>query len=154
MSRTSDSTGIIFHQAASLLVLKVITVSMLTLIIATVVRFLSDEALLFSLPIALLTIVLFHFLLFCALFTAWRRIRYVITSDFVIIRKGLIVKNERSIPIANINSIRTHQSILGGILEYGDVTIEYGESKLFTICSVQNPDQFLFLIETIQSSAR
>lgn len=58
----------------------------------------------------------------------WYSSEYVFTDRRVITRKGIIAKNGKDVPLAKINNISFDQSVLGRILNYGDLVIDSANS--------------------------
>lgn len=60
-------------------------------------------------------------------------IRYVVTEQSVIARRGIIIRETETITVKNIEGIDMKQSILGMILNYGTITIRGsgGDSVVF-----------------------
>lgn len=56
----------------------------------------------------------------------WRAKSVTITEKHVIYRQGVLSKDERSIPIAQILDVGIRTGLLGRILGYGTVTIQTG----------------------------
>ena len=54
----------------------------------------------------------------------WLTSHFVVTSDRVIHRAGLIAKTSMEIPLEKINDVRFHQGILERMVGAGDLTIE------------------------------
>jgi len=65
---------------------------------------------------------------------AWYFTNYVLTTERIIVRQGMIARTGVEIPLENITNVLFSQSVLERILRYGDVTLEsagtQGRSKL------------------------
>jgi membrane protein YdbS with pleckstrin-like domain len=64
----------------------------------------------------------------------WYFTNYVLTSERIIVRKGMIARTGIEIPLENVTNVLFSQTVLERILRYGDVTLEsagtQGRSKL------------------------
>lgn len=77
-------------------------------------------------------------------FLRWLTTQYVFTNRRIITREGILARNGRDMPLAKVNNVSFGQSVLGRILNYGDLEIESAaESGMLVIRDVPN-------IETIQ----
>jgi uncharacterized membrane protein YdbT with pleckstrin-like domain len=82
-----------------------------------------------------------------ARYTRWITTNFVVTSDRVIFRHGLVAKAGIEIPIERINSVHFSQSIIERVLGAGDLLIESGSEmgqQRFT--DVRNPDRVTMMI--------
>jgi uncharacterized membrane protein YdbT with pleckstrin-like domain len=61
-------------------------------------------------------------------FARWYSSEYVFTDRRVITRRGIIAKSGKDVPLAKINNISFNQSVLGRILNYGDLVIDSANS--------------------------
>jgi uncharacterized membrane protein YdbT with pleckstrin-like domain len=59
----------------------------------------------------------------------WRTTNFVLTTDRLIHRSGLLAKQGREIPLERINDLTVHQSIFERIIRAGDVLIESGGER-------------------------
>ena len=72
----------------------------------------------------------------------WLTTNFVITSDRVIFRHGLIAKSGIEIPLERVNSVHFHQTIIERMLGAGDLLIESGaEQGEQRFTDVRNPDR-------------
>jgi uncharacterized membrane protein YdbT with pleckstrin-like domain len=80
-------------------------------------------------------------------FVQWRTTNFVITSDRVIFRHGVIAKSGIEIPLERVNSVHFNQSIFERMIGAGDLLIEsgadYGQQR-FT--DIKDPDHVQLLI--------
>jgi membrane protein YdbS with pleckstrin-like domain len=64
----------------------------------------------------------------------WLFTNYVLTSERIIVRKGMIARTGVEIPLENVTNVLFSQTVLERLLRYGDVTLEsagtQGRSKL------------------------
>lgn len=68
---------------------------------------------------------------------------YVLTTERIIVRSGMIARNGTEIPLENINNVLFSQSVIERLLGYGDVLLEsagsQGQSRLEDI---PDPESF------------
>jgi membrane protein YdbS with pleckstrin-like domain len=77
----------------------------------------------------------------------WGTTSFVITSDRVIFRHGLIAKSGINIPLENVNSVHFHQGIFERMIGAGDLLIESAaESGQQRFTDVEHPDRIQNLI--------
>jgi uncharacterized membrane protein YdbT with pleckstrin-like domain len=77
----------------------------------------------------------------------WRYTLFVLTSDRLITRTGVIAKHSKEIPLERINDIAFNQSIIERMLGAGDLLIESaGERGQEVISNVRHPEQVQLLI--------
>jgi membrane protein YdbS with pleckstrin-like domain len=77
----------------------------------------------------------------------WGTTSFVITSDRVIFRHGLISKSGINIPLENVNSVHFHQGIFERMIGAGDLLIESAaESGQQRFTDVSHPDRIQNLI--------
>ena len=94
--------------------------------------------------IAALTLIL-YFSVFP--FLRWRFTHFVLTSDRLITRSGVIGKHSREIPLERINDVTFNQSALERFLGSGDLLIESaGERGQSKISNVRKPEDLQLLI--------
>jgi len=67
-------------------------------------------------------------------YVKWRSTHYVLTTKQVLLRDGVIKREERGIPLGKVNDVRTTQNLIDRILRSGTVVIEsageHGQSQL------------------------
>jgi uncharacterized membrane protein YdbT with pleckstrin-like domain len=66
---------------------------------------------------------------FVGRYLKWATTNFVITTDRVVFRSGVIAKRGIEIPLERINTVFSHQRILDRILRNGDLTIESGGER-------------------------
>src|SRR6266851_8084890 len=57
-------------------------------------------------------------------YARWATTEFVLTSDRIILRRGVIAKQGREIPLDHINDISYHQTVFQRMIGAGDVVIE------------------------------
>lgn len=79
----------------------------------------------------------------------WATTNFVITSDRVIFRHGVIAKSGIEIPLERVNSVHFNQTIFERMLGAGDLLIESGaETGQQRFTDVKNPDRVQNLIHS------
>lgn len=75
-------------------------------------------------------------------FLNWLFTSFVLTSDRLITRKGVVAKHSREIPLERINDVTFTQSVLDRMLGAGDLLVESaGERGQTRISNVRRPEQ-------------
>ena len=75
-------------------------------------------------------------------FLRWRFTLFVLTSDRIITRGGIIAKHSKEIPLERINDVAFNQSVFERMVGAGDLLIESaGERGQERITNVRNPEQ-------------
>ena len=90
-------------------------------------------------------------------FLQWIFTRFVLTSDRLITRSGVIAKHSKEIPLERINDVTFTQTILDRALGAGDLLVESaGERGQTKISNVRKPEQVQLMIykETESNSTR
>jgi uncharacterized membrane protein YdbT with pleckstrin-like domain len=73
---------------------------------------------------------------------AWVTTHFVVTSDRVIFREGVLRRRGVEIPLGRVNNVLFDQSILERVIGAGDLVIESGgERGQQTFSDVRNPDR-------------
>ena len=77
----------------------------------------------------------------------WYFTLFVLTSDRLITRAGIIAKHSREIPLERINDVTFNQSVMDRILGAGDLLVESaGERGQTRIQNVRKPEQVQLMI--------
>jgi uncharacterized membrane protein YdbT with pleckstrin-like domain len=77
----------------------------------------------------------------------WWFTYYVLTSERLITRTGMIARSGIEIPLENINNVLFNQSVIERILKSGDLLIESaGESGQSKFSDIPNPEHFQSLL--------
>ncbi len=86
----------------------------------------------------------------------WWFTAYVLTSERLITRTGVIARSGIEIPLENINNVLFNQNIIERILKSGDLLIESaGESGQSEFSNIPNPEEFQsVLYRTREEQAR
>ncbi len=87
----------------------------------------------------------------------WRWTMFVLTSDRLITRSGIIAKHSREIPLERINDVTFTQTVLERVLGAGDLLVESaGERGQTRISDVRKPEQVQLMIykQTEDNSTR
>jgi len=84
-----------------------------------------------------------------ARYIRWVTTNFVITSDRVIFRHGIIAKSGIEIPLERVNSVHFNQSIFERMVGAGDLMIESGsEEGQQRFTDIKNPDRVQNLIHS------
>ncbi len=79
----------------------------------------------------------------------WATTNFVITSDRVIFREGVVAKSGIEIPLERVNSVHFNQSVFERMIGAGDLLIESGaEGGQQRFTDVHNPDKIQNLIHS------
>jgi uncharacterized membrane protein YdbT with pleckstrin-like domain len=82
-------------------------------------------------------------------YLTWATINFVITSDRVIYRSGLIPKHGIEIPLERVNNVSFHQGLFERIIGAGDLLIESGgEDGQQRFTDIRDPDRVQRLIHS------
>jgi uncharacterized membrane protein YdbT with pleckstrin-like domain len=74
---------------------------------------------------------------------AWVFTNYVLTSERIIVRKGMIARSGTEIPLENINNVLFSQRVLERMLGYGDVIVESaGSMGQSVLDNIPDPEAF------------
>jgi uncharacterized membrane protein YdbT with pleckstrin-like domain len=79
--------------------------------------------------LAMSGVVLAALLWFAGRYLRWATTNFVVTSDRVVFRSGVIAKRGIEIPLERINTVFMHQRVLDRVLRNGDLTIESGGER-------------------------
>ena len=96
----------------------------LVLLIAVAVAHVGDWA-----TLATSGVVLAALLWFAGRYSRWATINFVVTSDRVVYRSGVLAKRGIEIPLERVNTVFSHQRVLDRILRNGDLTVESGGER-------------------------
>ena len=66
---------------------------------------------------------------FAARYASWTTTNFVVTTDRLITRKGVLSKQGREIPLERVNDISSHQSVFERVIGAGDLVIESGGER-------------------------
>lgn len=104
-----------FAGPASLLVVA------LVVLVVVAVRDVGDWALL-----AMAGVVLGALVWFAGRYTRWATINFVLTTDRLIYRSGVVAKRGIEIPLERVNTVFSNQTIFERVLRSGDIVVESG----------------------------
>ncbi len=77
----------------------------------------------------------------------WFFTSYVLTSERLVTRTGMIARSGIELPLQNINNVLFNQSIIERFLKSGDLLIESaGESGQSEFSNIPNPEEFQSLL--------
>ncbi|MBW3621142.1 MAG: PH domain-containing protein [Actinobacteria bacterium] len=94
-------------------------------------------------PIAVVAALVLTVLVAVVPLVRWIGTLYVLTTERIVVRQGIVSKSGVEIPLENINNVLFSQSVVERLLGYGDVLIEsagsQGQSRLVDI---PDPESF------------
>jgi membrane protein YdbS with pleckstrin-like domain len=71
----------------------------------------------------------------------WQTTHFVVTSDRLVFRSGILAKQSRDIPLEKVNDIASSQSFFERLMGSGDLLIESaGERGMQTFSNIPHPD--------------
>lgn len=71
----------------------------------------------------------------------WQTTHFVVTSDRLVFRKGVLAKHSRDIPLERVNDLASSQTLFERIIGAGDLMIESaGERGQQTFSDIPHPD--------------
>jgi uncharacterized membrane protein YdbT with pleckstrin-like domain len=73
--------------------------------------------------IALIAVAVVNLLI---VYLKWRTTDFVLTSDRLVTRSGILSRNSREIPLERINDLSCHQSLFERVIHAGDLMVESG----------------------------
>jgi membrane protein YdbS with pleckstrin-like domain len=77
---------------------------------------------------------------FIGRFARWGTVNFVVTTDRIIYRSGVVAKQGIEIPLERVNTIFSHQGIIERLLRSGDLVIESGgEHGRQKFADIRNP---------------
>jgi uncharacterized membrane protein YdbT with pleckstrin-like domain len=77
----------------------------------------------------------------------WWFTLYVLTSERLITRTGMIARSGIELPLDNINNVLFNQSVIERVLKSGDLLVESaGESGQSDFTNIPNPEEFQSLL--------
>jgi uncharacterized membrane protein YdbT with pleckstrin-like domain len=79
--------------------------------------------------IALLVLVLVALWWFVRRYLRWATTSFVLTTDRLVFRSGVLSKQGRELPLARVDDITFHQSLFERLLGAGDLTVESGGDR-------------------------
>lgn len=85
----------------------------------------------------------------------WRTTHFVITSDRLIARRGVLAKSGIEIPLERVNNVSFRQSIFERLIDAGDLLIESGgEEGQQRFSDIKKPDEVQNMIHTQKDDYR
>ena len=109
------------------------------------------------LPVGLLALDVIALLWFVGRYLRWVTTNFVVTTDRLIYRSGVLRKQGREIPLERVNDISFNQSIFERLIRAGDLMIESGGERgqqLFTDISRPSAVQNAIYREIERAAAR
>jgi len=94
-----------------------------------------------SLSLALVALLVLAVVFLLARYVKWTTINFVVTTERLIHREGVIAKNGIEIPLDRVQTIRFHQTIFERMIGAGDLLIESaGETGQNTFGDIRRPN--------------
>jgi uncharacterized membrane protein YdbT with pleckstrin-like domain len=121
----------------------------IALLVALLVGNVLLDAVFDTVPKAIFGLIIAGLWVFLALvpFMRWRFTLFVLTTDRLITRSGVIAKNSKEIPLERINDVTFTQSIIERVLGAGDLLLDSsGDLGPARITAVQKPEEVQLLI--------
>jgi len=91
-------------------------------------------------------------------FARWFTTQYVFTSRRIIIRRGLVTKQGRDMPLAKVNNVSFNVGIMGRILNYGTLEIESasddGDMYIQDVPDVEQIQRLVYELHELDDSRR
>jgi uncharacterized membrane protein YdbT with pleckstrin-like domain len=123
------------------------------LALGIVIRVMSDGDVERALTWAAIVLILGSALWLVKRYTQWATTNFVITSDRIIFRTGVIAKHGIEIPLERVNNVLFSQSVLERLVGAGDILIESGgETGQQRFTDIKHPDQVQKLIHVQRES--
>ncbi|MGA9596405.1 MAG: PH domain-containing protein [Acidimicrobiia bacterium] len=115
------------------------------IVLVSVYSWLDDYSIIRWILIAALVLALFPLVVSPVL--RWVFTSYVLTSERLMTRTGMIARSGIELPLASINDVRFHQTVLERVLKSGDLVIESaGESGQSRFTDIPRPEEFQSLL--------
>lgn len=155
-------THINVRQSISLLILKLITIDVITATVIGILylSLLSGILVDFRLGISWIHIVLY--IIFVALeisltvyvVLGWLTEYYEITPDHITHRYGIFKKKEKKHKISHVDNLTLDQSMVGKYLNYGTISAyNYRHNRVLTFFSIHNPHRYMAILEELTPEA-
>lgn len=91
-------------------------------------------------------------------FLRWLTTQYVFTSRRIIVRRGLLTKQGRDMPLAKINNVSFQVGVIGRILNYGTLEIESasddGDLVINDVPNVEDIQRQVYELHELDDSRR
>jgi len=91
-------------------------------------------------------------------FLRWMTTQYVFTSRRIIVRRGLITKQGRDMPLSKVNNVSFEVGILGRILNYGTLEVESasddGDLVIDDVPNVEDIQRQVYELHELDDSRR
>lgn len=91
-------------------------------------------------------------------FARWLTTQYVFTSRRIIIRRGMVTKQGRDMPLAKVNNVSFNVGLLGRILNYGTLEIESasddGDMYITDVPNVEQIQRLVYELHELDDSRR
>jgi hypothetical protein len=75
-----------------------------------------------------------------ALLVSWQTTHFVLTSDRLIFRSGILAKHSRDIPLEKVEYLDSRQSFFERLIGAGDLVIKSGDEQQQAFSNIPHPD--------------
>jgi uncharacterized membrane protein YdbT with pleckstrin-like domain len=91
-------------------------------------------------------------------FLTWLTTQYVFTSRRIIVRRGLLTKQGRDMPLSKVNNVSFEVSVLGRVLNYGTLEVESasddGDLVINDVPNVEDIQRKVYELHELDDSRR
>jgi uncharacterized membrane protein YdbT with pleckstrin-like domain len=91
-------------------------------------------------------------------FLTWLTTQYVFTSRRIIVRRGLLTKQGRDMPLSKVNNVSFEVSVLGRVLNYGTLEVESasddGDLVISDVPNVEDIQRQVYELHELDDSRR
>jgi len=91
-------------------------------------------------------------------FLTWLTTQYVFTSRRIIVRRGLLTKQGRDMPLSKVNNVSFEVSVLGRVLNYGTLEVESasddGDLVINDVPNVEDIQRQVYELHELDDSRR
>jgi uncharacterized membrane protein YdbT with pleckstrin-like domain len=145
----AEHEALVFEKRPHWLALVPTALWTIALLIALLVGNVLLDAVFDTAPKAIFSLIIAGLWVFLALvpFMRWRFTLFVLTTDRLITRSGVIAKHSKEIPLERINDVTFTQSVIERVLGAGDLLLDSsGDLGPARITAVQKPEEVQLLI--------
>lgn len=91
-------------------------------------------------------------------FARWATTQYVFTTRRIIIRRGILTKQGRDMPLTKVNNVSFNVSVLGRIINYGTLMVESasddGDMFIRDVPDVEDIQRLVYELHELDDSRR
>jgi uncharacterized membrane protein YdbT with pleckstrin-like domain len=90
-----------------------------------------------------------------ARYVRWATTNFVVTTERVVYRAGVLRRDARELPLALVGEVRSHQTLLGRLLRCGDLVVEpVGGGDVQAVPGLPRPAQVRRVVQREATAAR